>query len=101
MTQRWLDGGDIRFIKLDGMCIGQLRKKRNSADEFLQEGVQMGGYHAWVAQQLDQRARISVALDGSSVCGDAMTYCCSVLEDGDKWPERAMWLPLKVLGLQP
>ena len=38
---------------------------------------------------------MSVALDGSGICGDAMTYCGSVLAHGDM-PERVMWLPLKV-----
>ena len=38
---------------------------------------------------------MSVALDGSGIGGDAMTYCGSVLAHGDM-PERVMWLPLKV-----
>jgi hypothetical protein len=79
----------------NGMAVARECEKRD-ANSMLQEGLQLGCYHAWVSEQFDQRSRISVALDGSNVCGDAMTYCGSVLEDGHEWPERSMWLPPKV-----
>jgi hypothetical protein len=94
LTQRWLDTKGLRVVKEKGMAVikADQRRDRHATG---QEGVQLACYHNWAAEQMSGRTRVAVAMDGSNVVGDTMTYAAGVLSR-PPLPERVMWLPIKV-----
>ena len=59
------------------------------------EGVALGCYRAYIGERAAKRSRVAVALDGSNIAGDIMTYAVALPSRPER-PERTLWFPCKV-----
>ena len=99
-SQRLLDWSSSHSLVKSGGVACVQKVDRDSKHAVEREGVKLGCHHAWLGSLCSRRKRVAIAMDGSTVVQDMMTYCAALPARGDADPERTGWLPPKVFALQ-